>query len=143
MVLDLSYQYRCIGSLQLSVKIKNKTGQTIKFTLSRSAFAQMLINFKTKAEKSVDELQHKCFVGVRFQNVTKVCPIFAEEFHVDVPVPTTSLSSYFLGCHLSLLIYLCNTNCLEPGQDQWIPKALFLISQRKYLQWVLIGSSSF
>ena len=40
----------------------------------------------------------------------------------DVPVPTTSLSPYFFRCHL--LIYLCNTNCLEPGQAQWIPKFL-------------------
>ena len=41
MVLDLSYQYRCIASLQFSVI---KPRQTIKFSLSRSSFAQMLIN---------------------------------------------------------------------------------------------------
>ena len=50
-----------------------------------------------------------------------------KEIHVDVPVPTTSLSSYFFGCHW--LIYLSKTNFSEPVQDQWIPKALFLISQ--------------
>ena len=33
--------------------------------------------------------------------------------------------SYFLGCHL--LIYLCNTNFSDTGQDQWIPKALLFL----------------
>ena len=37
----------------------------------------------------------------------------------DVPVSTTSLSSYFLGCHL--LIYLCHTNCLEPWPGITMP----------------------
>ena len=31
----------------------------------------------------------------------------------------------FLRFHLLLVIYLCNTNCLETGQDQRIHKALF------------------
>ena len=52
-----------------------------------------------------------------------------KEIHVDVPVPTTSLSSYFFGCHL--LIYLCNTKCLEPVQDKWIPEALFSYFSKK------------
>ena len=52
-----------------------------------------------------------------------------KEIHVDVPVPTSSLSSYFFGCQL--LIYLCNTNCLEPDQEQWIPKALFSYFSKK------------
>ena len=60
-----------------------------------------------------------------------------KEIDVDVPVPNTSLSSYFFGCHL--LIYLCNTNCLEAGQDQWIPKALFSYFSKKMLA---VGSSN-
>ena len=52
-----------------------------------------------------------------------------KEIRVDMPVPTTSLSSYFFDCHL--LIYHCNTNCLEPVQDQWIPKALFSYFSKK------------
>ena len=48
-----------------------------------------------------------------------------KEIRVDMPVPTSFLSSYFFGCFF--LIYLCNTNCLEPGQDQWIPKALLIL----------------
>ena len=53
MVLDLLYQYRCIASLQCTLK---KPWQTIKFTLSRSSFTQMLINlFANCAYRSVKQ----------------------------------------------------------------------------------------
>ena len=47
MVYNLSYQYRCIASLKCSLK---KPRQTIKCALSRSSFAQMLINLKLFAD---------------------------------------------------------------------------------------------
>ena len=63
----------------------------------------------------MDELQQKYFVGVRYQNVTKLCPPFgrcigAKRF---MWVRQSSPLSYL---HI-LLICLCNTSCLEPGQD--------------------------
>ena len=132
-MLNLSYQYRCIASLQCSL---TKPKQTTEFTLSRSYHAQMLINLfadcaylplkqsfefqrqsklkrgdtsynrcnqiictctmyfqgrritcnmlcslKQKQRKewtsSHKIYQAKCFVGVRYQNVTKLCPPIA------------------------------------------------------------------
>ena len=78
-------------------------------------------------------IKQECFVGVQYQSVIKLCPPFARyigsKIFLEMPVPTTSLSSYFIGCHLR--IYLFNTNYLESGQDQWIPKALFSYFSKK------------
>ena len=87
----------------------------------------MLCSLKQKQSSHKIYIKQECCVGVRYQNVTKLCPpsdiYIGSKIHLDVPVPTTSISSYFIGCHLR--IYLCNTNYLESGQGQWIPKALF------------------
>ena len=52
----------------------------------------MLRSLKQKQRKCervpTKYIKQKCFVGVRYQNVTKLCPLFAKEIHVDVPVPT-------------------------------------------------------
>ena len=89
----------------------------------------MLRSLKQKQRKSgrapKKYIKPNVLLGFRYQNVTILCPPFARWIRVDVPVPTTSLSSHFIGWHL--LIYLCNTNGLEPGQDQWKPKALFFL----------------
>ena len=68
-----------------------------------------------KADKSVDELQQKYFVGVRYQNVTKLCPPFGRYIGAKrfMWVRQSSPLSYL---HI-LLICLCKTSCLEPGQD--------------------------
>ena len=202
-MLDLSYQYRCITSLQCSL-----TYQGTEFTLSRSSFAQMLINLfadcaylpvkqtfefrrqsklkrrdisynrcyqilytftmyflgrrntcnmlrslKQKQRKSVDLLpqiyQAKMFCWRSIsKRATKLCPLFARRIGSkrfmwmcqSPSLPYLHISSVDT-CYI--VIYPCNTNCLEPGQDQWIPNAIFLISQRKCLQWVLIGSGFF
>ena len=93
----------------------------------RRKTCNMLRSLKQKQRKewtsSHKIYQAKCFVGVRYQNVMERYMHRIKVIHVDVPVLTTCLSSYFFGC--PLLLYLCNTNCLEPVQDQWIPKALF------------------
>ena len=79
----------------------------------------MLRCLKQKQKKSgrapTKYIKQNVLLRVRYQNVAKLCPAIARCIG----------SSYFFGCHLRIRI------CVEPGQGQWIHKALFSYFSKK------------
>ena len=109
----------------LRSRVKHSTTEPLRsltctmYFQGRRNTCNMLRSLKQKQRKCgrapIKYIKQKCFVGVRYQNVTKLCPFFARcigskrFMWMRQPPPLPIL-------HI-LLIYLCNTNCLEPGES--------------------------